>query len=386
MFAFEPDYEDPDDRYWLGLISRGGSKSIKKDISKKMDKKSGSGKNKYASIDRIRVLAFLFIIVYHFMVQLERNGNYDFLKKGLVYYENANLHIAMVGVSLFFMISGAGLMLSSRKSWNIRDFYKRRFIRLLIPFYIVELFTLIASYVMKPEWLEYFPAVPKIRIILNFLGMDGYFEQFFQTFSLHVGEWFLGALIMLYAVFPLLRFCMEKNRYITVIAATAGYSALIFGNVFSAPWTNVFVKAYDFILGMFLILELPKLMEKKTARYSILAVSLAVIFIGIVLKVQLPTQPVFNSLICAVMIFAGAFALEPAGESDNVFDRAVKWICGISYELFLVHHIIIYYIGDNLGGRLLNLRRIGVLFIAEAFIMLAMALFVKKIEKLIRLK
>ena len=86
------------------------------------------------------------------------------------------------------------------------------------------------------------------------------------------------------------------------------------------------------------------------------------------------------------MIFAGAFALEPAGEGDNIFDRAVKWICGISYELFLVHHIIIYYIGDNLGGRLLNLRRIGVLFIAEAFIMLAMALFVKQIEKLIRIK
>ena len=75
----------------------------------------------------------------------------------------------------------------------------------------------------------------------------------------------------------------------------------------------MFVKAYDFILGMFLILELPKLMEKKTARYSILAVSLAVIFTGIVLKVQLPTQPVFNSLIIAVFIFAGAFAHEPAG-------------------------------------------------------------------------
>lgn len=344
-------------------------------------------KARYISMNQLRVLAFLFIILYHFMVELEQKGNYNFLEKGGVYYANANLHIAIIGVSLFFMISGAGLMLSSRKHWDIKDFYKKRFTKLLIPFYVVEFFTLIASYVLRPDWLGYFPMLAKQKAFLNLLGMDGYFEQFFPTFSLHVGEWFLGALIMLYALFPLFRYCMEKNRYITIIVATIYYVVLIFGNVITvSPWTNVFVKAYDFILGMFLILEIPRLMDKKGFRTFALVISEVVIVVGIFLKSTLPTPMTFNNLIYAVMLFICFFALEATQKRKNILDDYCEQICKISYEVFLVHHIIIYYIGDNLEGQLLGLKQICALFVTEVFIMAAMALFVKNIVAAIKTK
>jgi len=350
-----------------------------------MERQPMENKTKYLAMNYLRVLAFAFIIVYHFMVELEQKGNYNFLEKGTVYYSNSNLHIAIIGVSLFFMISGAGLMLSSKKHWDIKDFYKRRFLKLLIPFYVVELFTLVASYVLKPEWLGYFPLIAKPKAIFNLLGMDGYFEQFFPTFSLHVGEWFLGALIMLYALFPVFRYCMEKNRYITIIVATVYYVVLIFGNVISAsPWTNVFVKAYDFILGMFLILEIPKLMDKKTFKVTSLVVSAVAILTGIVLKTQLPTPITVNNLVYALMLFICFFALEPTQASKNFFDDLSQQICKISYEVFLVHHIIIYYIGDNLEGRAMGLKQISALFVTEVFIMIAMALLVKNIVALLK--
>lgn len=352
-----------------------------------MEKQLIANKNKYVSMNWMRVVAFLFIIVYHFMVELEQKGNYNFIEQGAVYYANTNFHIAIIGVSLFFMISGAGLMLSSKKHWDIKDFYKRRFTKLLIPFYVVELFTLISSYVLKPEWLGYFPLISKKKILLNLLGMDGYFEQFFPTFSLHVGEWFLGALIMLYVLFPVFRFCMEKNRYITIIIATTYYAILVFGNVINpSPWTNVFVKAYDFILGMFLVLEIPRLMDKKVFKWSALCISFIVICLGLVSKVQLPTPTTFNNLVYALMIFIWFFAMEPASNKEHISDKIVESICKISYEIFLVHHIIIYYIGDNLEGQLLGLRQIGALFVSEIFIMVAMALLVKRIVKLIPIR
>ena len=352
-----------------------------------MEHQSMGSKTKYLSMNHLRVLAFCFIIVYHFMVELEQKGNYNFLERGWVYYTNGNFHIAIIGVSLFFMISGAGLMLSSTRKWDVKDFYKRRFTKLLIPFYIVEIFSLIASFVLKPEWLGYFPSVSKSKLLLNLLGMDGYFEQFFPTFSLHVGEWFLGALIMLYGIFPIFRFCMGKNRYVTIIVATIYYIIMVFSDgLFASPWTNVFIKAYDFLLGMFLILELPKLMDKTVFRLVAGIVSAIIIILGIVLKIQLPTPMTFNNLVYATMIFVCFFSLEKPQTKATFYDGVIDRICQISYEVFLVHHIVIYYIGDNLEGQLLGLRQIGALFITELFIMVAMAMLVKTIVTALNIK
>ena len=163
--------------------------------------------------------------------------------------------------------------------------------------------------------------------------------------------------------------------------------AEIFGKVITvSPWTNVFVKAYDFILGMFLILEIPRLMDKKGFRTFALVISEVVIVVGIFLKSVLPTPMTFNNLIYAVMLFICFFALETTQKRKNILDDYCEQICKISYEVFLVHHIIIYYIGDNLEGQLLGLKQICALFVTEVFIMAAMALFVKNIVAAIKTK
>ena len=213
--------------------------------------------------------------------------------------------------------------------------------------------------------------------------MDGYFEQFFPTFSLHVGEWFLGALIMLYGIFPILRFCMEKNRYLTMIVATAYYLIIIIGNLSTiSPWTNVFVKIYDFVLGMFLIVEIPRAMEKKNIRIILIILSAIVILAGLVYQSVLPTPYTINNLLYAVAIFILFFSLDNNRTSART-DKVIESICGISYEIFLVHHIIIYYIGDNLEGKVMGIRQIGALFFTEVIIMVAMALLVRKVVKII---
>ena len=344
---------------------------------------------RYKAMNWMRVIAFLFIIVYHFMVELEQKGNLDPQKSRLIHYSNSNLHIAIIGVSLFFMLSGAGLMLSSTRNWNLKDFYLRRFTKLLIPFYIVEIFTLIAAFAIKPEWLSNFSNLNKGKIIFNLFGMDGYFEQFYPTFSLHVGEWFLGALIMLYALFPIFRFFMEKNRYITITVATIYYLVMNYGNFISpSPWTNVFIKAYDFILGMFLIIEIPRLLKNKTLKSALFVISAFIIVLGAVLESTIPLPQVITNLIYATAIFFFFFSLFSFFSNENneakknsILDNVIVKICAVSYEVFLVHHIIIYYIGDNLEGVIMGRWQIFALFVTEIIIMAAMALLVQKIVK-----
>ena len=272
-------------------------------------------------------------------------------------------------------------MLSSRKAWDVKAFYKRRFTKLLIPYYIVELFALIAAFSIKREWIYYFPDVSKARIVFNILGMDGYFEQYFPTFCLHVGEWFLGALIMLYALFPLFRFCIEKNRYLTISVATFYYLIMIFGDFSSiSPWTNVFVKAYDFVLGMFLITEIPIMMENRAVKIAIQIIATIVIPFGILYKPRVPIPVTIKNLLYAVVIFIFFFSMEAVWKKCRKIDRLIEQMCLISYEIFLVHHIVIYYIGDNIfepmtGG----IWQVIALFITEIFIMTSLAYFIRSV-------
>lgn len=340
-------------------------------------------KHRYRFMNWIRVLAFVLIIVYHFIVELEKNSIYSFVNNG-IYYSNVNIDISVIGVSLFFIISGSGLMLSSQRKWDIKKYYFKRFVRVLIPFYIVYIFAFIASFAIKQEWINSFSNVPIYNFIFTLFGADNYFGQFFQTFGIHIGEWFLGALIILYVLFPLFRVCMEKNRYITIIVSTIYYVVINVTDIISiTPWMSVFVKAYDFVLGMFVILEIPKINDKKPLKIIFATLSLVIIALGIILNVELPLPIAVKNLLYAVAIYVFLFTLEDVGKSVGIFDKIINGICSISYELFLVHHIIIYYIGDNLVGEVLGAKRIIALFITEVIIMVAFAFFVKKAEGLI---
>ncbi|MCR5580065.1 MAG: acyltransferase [Pseudobutyrivibrio sp.] len=335
---------------------------------------------KYYSMNWMRVLAFVFIIVYHYMVELELRGNYNFHESS-IYYMNNNFHIAILGVSMFFMISGAGLMLSSRKHWDIKEFYRKRFTKLLIPFYIVELIALLFTYSFHSDWIAGFTFYNKRYLIFNLLGMDGYFEQYMDTFSLHVGEWFLGALIMLYVVFPIFRYFMEKNRYITIVVATIYYLVLVYSNIIpESPWTNVFVKAYDFILGMFLIIELPRILSRKKLRLALLVITLGLIVFAISYTGILATPMVINNLVLALSFFVFFFTLEDIIAKAAWANKGIDWICGISYEIFLVHHVIIYFFGDIIKGQLMPITRIGLILMCEIIVMIAFALLVKAIN------
>jgi hypothetical protein len=56
-----------------------------------------------------------------------------------------------------------------------------------------------------------------------------------STFSLTIGEWFLGCLILLYLIFPLLRFFMIKSEKFFFIIATGIYLIVLFHYDFSVP-------------------------------------------------------------------------------------------------------------------------------------------------------
>lgn len=79
-------------------------------------------KKRWKYIDLLRACSILLVILYHYEVDLEIT-NLVFLDEIGIRY--TNIHMAQVGVALFFMVSGFGLMHSCYNEFSIKTFLKR---------------------------------------------------------------------------------------------------------------------------------------------------------------------------------------------------------------------------------------------------------------------
>ena len=289
-------------------------------------------RKRWNCIDMLRAGSFLLIFLYHYMIETEAGGYFSFSGAGIL-CENANIHMAKVGVTLFFMISGFGLMYSSRE-FSLKTYAKKRFWRILIPFYAASLFMFLCKKLLIPGPV-FDGTIPKWHIIFTVLGLDGYLKEYgVSTFSLGVGEWFVGCMILMYVCFPLLRLGMKKNRTVMMVAATVFY--LIIAAVYqgSVPSHYFFlIKIFDFILGMYLAERL------KHASVSNLAVLIPAVLFFVVFPVHIPlNRDYVNTIFCAIL-FLTIFCTENTAFGRRVSGcLPVRKISQYSYEMFLLHH------------------------------------------------
>ena len=174
--------------------------------------------------DLLRCVSFCFIIFYHMVIQLHLSEICS-LESITSLFSNSNMHIATLGVAVFFMLSGASLVYTTKNDFDLKKYYKKRCLRILIPFYLTYFVYLLAKIVVHHSLQGIFPEkIPTWRAFFTILGMDGWVSMHgIATFSLGIGEWFLGCLIVLYLVFPLLRSLMEKNAKLFFVCATCIY-------------------------------------------------------------------------------------------------------------------------------------------------------------------
>ena len=105
------------------------------------------------------------------------------------------------GVDIFLLVSGLGCFYSFANNPSVGDFYKKRIIRLFIPFTVYVLFHSLILLLLKngsvADFLYNFSIVP-----------------FFISGNLSC--WFIGAIIVLYAMFPLLYKLVTHSHYLTL--------------------------------------------------------------------------------------------------------------------------------------------------------------------------
>lgn len=200
-------------------------------------------KNRLLFLDILRIFAILLIILTHTSKTLH---GYYFVLIPNIY----DFGIGMFGVILFIIISGATLEYNHGgvESKQIPRFILRR-IKRIYPIYWVSL---VLGLMIKPELIK----SNSVDILFQFSGFNAFIGKWGGPINT-VG-WFIGLIICLYALFPLLTHFCEKNPEIFIvisfiISISSRYYFSISGDKTDAVRWFPLCALFEFCLGMYII-------------------------------------------------------------------------------------------------------------------------------------
>ena len=287
--------------------------------------------------DFVRAIATIFIVFTHYNALFVYNTYRPDIAVGRIFV--GNVYIGTLGVTLFLIISGALLYKSygTRERFNLKSFYSKRFLTVYPCFWVAYALIFCLTFY---ETRGAFPAVPAWRIIFSILGVDGYLANFGVPTIYIVGEWFLGFILLVYAIFPLILYLVKKIPLIFGLICIALYtvSLVLFHD---RAWIGVFfpVRLFDFVLGMYFI----KYINPERLRWWMAFPALGVIVLNDLLK-----PPFLDNQVQAIYVGLAFFILfaslaKPLGHL-GIIRRITDTVCKYSYACFIIHHWITYRI------------------------------------------
>lgn len=109
------------------------------------------------------------------------------------------------GVEVFFLLSGFGIFFSISKSKSIKEFYKKRVLRIL-PYYLPIVLFFSIMCVSVGYWT--------IKdLVYNLLMIGFWLDVGYQ----HFFDWYIPAILFMYFITPLFYFFYKKNKIITML-------------------------------------------------------------------------------------------------------------------------------------------------------------------------
>lgn len=273
-------------------------------------------------LDLVRVLGILTVVVYHYQVETAALGLCP------VQLFPGQSELVQVGVYGMTLLSGACLSRQEKsRTWSLKKYLIGRFCS------IYPLF-----------WICYFPVflysdlfcgnnrnVEPWKILFSVAGLDGYLQSFTSTFY-KIGEWYLGCILFLYALFPLFWGLVRLWGPFSAMAAGALIwliSPIVFDPAQLYP--TLAGQMPLFLMGIFLGWFLP-------------LIQLAGVIAGFVTLISaLLGWPAYGTITAAaaaifVLIFSLGQSLFSGREKSSA---ALRWCSRHCFGVFLIHHLAI---------------------------------------------
>jgi len=289
------------------------------------------------SFDFIRVLCTFGIVFYHFSCHLAEDAYLPFFA-----FANGDWGSALVVT--FFMLSGASLYynysdsLGNGKSSLGLYYYKRWmsiFPMYFLSFFSVEIIKMISAHNIL------FRGNP-LKYVFTLLGLDGYLTGVVPV-AYNLGEWFTGAIIILYIIFPLLLFFFKKKPVLTFIGVTVLFIlTLNIPIVNPYPFRSITSISMCFVTGMFFI-KYRHIFDRPYCAIPCIAGCL----ILLIFELPIPTSIVFH--LTGILLFISLYTAGRLIMKNRIVSAAFSRLSRISYAVFLTHHVIILIILKNMS-------------------------------------
>ena len=297
-------------------------------------------------LDLIRAVALISILIIHFNASV--TGYFTLPHQLFTSTLPFGIYLGDFGSTLFFIVSGASLCYTAPEHFETVSFYKKRFRAVYPMFWLAWVICFSIRFVARPG---YYAGARTITLILTVLGLDnfavaaGWVGQDFAC----VGEWFLGSILFLYLLFPILLYGYRKHPWLTFAVTCA-----VGSSIHLAGWDARLVAIHfpEFFFGM-LVVGLAR------RRQILLAAAAAVL-----LALQTLLGAWDTKIVCA--LFGAVVFVVLVIAADAIAFGPVKRLCALlgkySYAVFLVHHVIILRLVEGFDLGALSRRDTALLF------------------------
>ena len=312
-------------------------------------------------LDTVRVFASFAVILGHFVSCFDGFDGFD--KMRLFFF-----HMGNVGVFLFFVLSGYLIRPSLERAPDLWTFYKKKLVRVVVPFTVCYIVLGAALVALAPLELSIAQRSPFYHAMYQSGFPWGVFNAMFPVdvnlmmfFDLplvwFVGEWFMGVLLWLYLISPLLDKLIRRAPFVT-FAASIVLSVGIFyavepfvleGRIMTGWWLFP-TRIPEFLFGMLLFAY--KDFIEQHRRKILCGVTVWAVAVGAaeiiyfsdvpaLLTRLFPLEPysMLMSIPCSYLFF------ELADWLNEKFPSPLAWFNGfsdVSYMVMLTQHVILY--------------------------------------------
>ena len=190
-------------------------------------------------IDFAKALAILGVALYHYMMPLNPQKWFQLA-----------ITFGGTGIHLFFFLSGFGLGLSKQTpSWV---FYKRRFAKVLAPYFLF-----VTVIFLFNHWIPLYPSHDWRDYLSHIFLYKMFYESHMGSFGFHL--WFMSTLIQLYLFVPLLRRFLGGKQgvwwvfFFTFLSVGYNLFVVLSQHASMRTWNSFFLAyLWEFALGIWM--------------------------------------------------------------------------------------------------------------------------------------
>ena len=317
------------------------------------------------SLNFLRALAVVAVILYHFEYQLFKHG--------------------YLGVDIFFVISGFligyGLLYNIQEElFSISDFYSKRIKRILPSLLSVVIFTITIFYfVSYPFQLE---EIAKTVLWKSFFVVNEYFsitiDYFSQLNSLNpfIHLWSISVEEQFYIIFPIIViFLSRKYKNIGKFLLAIFFISLVAFSLPNSSYYSILTRGWQILLGVLIVIFAPKYLTNSIhPRYIKLLKVFNTVFILFLLVdfrlefINLNITDNFRAISISISTAIVILLRNEYKTIRNILSIPINQIGLMSYSLYLFHQPILAFFRMPLNNFELNDIQILFLVIFVSFL------------------